>query len=111
MLIEFLSIPRIPEMLNPLNRTFKNFSAVFFSVFFVAPSSLVLNEKAGRADVAAITRKFVHANLYRVCVFYPLSFSHTSGHISARRKVSTVWYVWYGGGGERGGFFSQLLNG
>jgi hypothetical protein len=40
-----------------------------------------------------------------VCVFYPLSFSHTSGHISARRKVSTVWYVWYGGGGERGGFF------
>lgn len=46
-----------------------------------------------------------------VCVFYPLSFSHTSGHISARRKVSTVWYVWHGGG-ERGGFFfPQLLNG
>jgi hypothetical protein len=79
----------------------------------MAPSSLVLREKAGRADVATITRTFCHANLYRVCVcvcVLPIiSFSLTSGHISARRKVSTVVRV--AGGGERRFFFPQLLNG
>jgi hypothetical protein len=76
----------------------------------MAPSSLVLREKAGRADVGTITRTFCHANLYGVCVCVYFTHYRSLAQVGIYPPDGKyqLWYVRQEEGGEEVFFFPTV---